>query len=327
MKVLVVYKHENRSFILNDIEALKKHFDVTSFHFKFSRILSLRHELKKCDIVFIWFCSYHAFITALLTKKPIVVVTGGYDVAGEKALKYGLMLNPVYKRMVRYVLMKAKKILAVSEFNDKEIQRHLGITEAQVSYNSIDCNKFFPKGEKEDVVLTVGYVKEETWVRKGIVRFVELAVFSEKLKPEPMQFIAVGKISDELREKVERMQRDTPNLLFTGYASDEELLKLYQKAKVYCQLSAYESFGVSLAEAMACECVPVVTGIDAFSEVVGDTGFYVKDNDVANLQDLVKEALKSDKGKQARERIMKLYPPEKREAELVEAVESCCVQC
>ena len=63
---------------------------------------------------------------------------------------------------------------------------------------------------------------------------------------------------------------------FTGFVTDDELLGWYQRAKVYCQLSYYESFGMAAAEAMLCECVPVVTRKGALPEVVGETGFYVE---------------------------------------------------
>lgn len=317
MKILFVYKH-NRSFIENDLNILKKHYDVKPFFFKISKINKLRKELKECDIVFIWFASFHAYITARLTKKPIIVVTGGYDVAGEKDIRYGLMLNPIYKRMVRYVLKKAKKILAVSEFNKKEIEKYLGIKDAKVIYNSVDYNKFKPKGKKENIVLTVGFIKEETWMRKGIAEFVDMAA---QMRYDPIQFIAVGKIEDKLKERTEQLQKEIPNLKFTGFLPDEELLKLYQKAKVYCQLSRYESFGVTPAEAMLCECVPVVADKGALPEVVGDAGFYTNNVDIELTKLQVKKALKSNKGKEARERIKKEFATEYREKELLKALE------
>lgn len=320
MKILFVYKHK-RSFVETDLEILQKHYDVKPFFFKSSKILSLRRELKNCDVVFIWFASFHAYVTARLTRKPIVVVTGGYDVAGEKSINYGLMLHPIYKRMVRYVLKKATKILAVSEFNKKEIEKHLGMTDVEVIYNSIDYNKFKPKGKKEDIILTVGFVKKETWIRKGISEFIEVAqLFS--LKDEPGRFVIVGKINDFMAENVAKIKSETPNLKFTGFVSDEELLKWYQKAKVYCQLSRYESFGIAPGEAMLCECVPVVADNGALPEVVGDAGFYANHVDTEYTKHFVMEALKSKKGKKARERIKKLFPPEYRERELKRVIDS-----
>ena len=106
------------------------------------------------------------------------------------------------------------------------------------------------------------------------------------------------------------------------------LLQYYQKAKVYCQLSTQESFGVALAEAMACGCVPVVTRKYSLPEVVGDTGFYVPYNDPETTAEAIKKALRSDKGAKARERVKKKFSEEQREKrllqEIIEIIKSRC---
>lgn len=61
------------------------------------------------------------------------------------------------------------------------------------------------------------------------------------------------------RGREELQFRSTENVLLSGYVSQDELVGLYQKANIYCPHSYRESFGLSLAEAMACGCVPVVT--------------------------------------------------------------------
>ncbi|GAG16008.1 unnamed protein product, partial [marine sediment metagenome] len=130
--VLYVYKH-NRSFVKRDLEMLKKHFKVKSYYFSYKTFFKLPWLIYNSDVVFIWFVSDHTlfstFFAKLLSKK-IVVVTGGYDVAGEEGINYGLMLNPILKKMVKYVLKRSDKILAVSEFNKREIEKYLGITSA-----------------------------------------------------------------------------------------------------------------------------------------------------------------------------------------------------
>jgi len=314
MKVLFIYRHK-RTFVEKDIELLKKHYDVVPFFFSFSKLLQLRRELKKCDVVFIWFASFHAYITAKMTKKPMIVVTGGYDVAGERSIRYGLMLNPVYRHMVKYVLKKAKKILAVSEFNKGEIEKYLGINNAEVIYNVIDHNKFIPGSKKQKIILTVGFIKDETWVRKGIDTFVEAAQLFN-LHEIPGRFVVVGKIADSMKERVKHVEKNTPNITFTGFIPDEELLKWYQKAKVYCQLSIYESFGVAPSEAMACGCVPVVSNRGALPEVVGDVGFYVDLQHLCITEQAILNALKSRRCKKARKRVIDNFSDEHRERKL-----------
>ena len=76
-----------------------------------------------------------------------------------------------------------------------------------------------------------------------------------------------------------------------------------------------------MAEGMLCGCVPVVTDRGAIPEVVGDTGFYVPYGDPEATAEAIKEALNSNKGKQARERIKKMFPIERRERELISEIE------
>ena len=129
-----------------------------------------------------------------------------------------------------------------------------------------------------------------------------------------MKFVLVGKVLDDSIEYLKKLA--SGNVEFVG---DEKLLDYYQKAKVYVQVSAHEGFGVALAEAMACECIPVVTNRGAIPEVVGDVGYYVPYGDPKATAEAVKKALESDqsKGKMARERIKKYFSIERREKELV----------
>ena len=100
----------------------------------------------------------------------------------------------------------------------------------------------------------------------------------------------------------------------------------YQQARVYAQLSAHEGFGMALAEAMACECVPVVTTRGSIPEVVGDTGVYVEVEDPIAAGKAIKRVIKDSNsellGKQARQRIIDLFPISKRKNKLRTIIEA-----
>ena len=285
IKVLYVYKH-NRSFVKRDLEMLSKHFDVRPLFFNFFSFLLLPFSVYWSDVVFIWFASYHAFFSTLWGKllgKKMVVVTGGYDVAAAPQIDYGLMRSSWIGYMVKFVLRHADMILAVSEFNREEIYIHTDIKEVKVVYNSIDHQKFRPAGEKEDIIITVGFISTDNMKRKGLETFVRAAKYLPNAR-----FILIGKAEDNSIEYLNSIA--TPNIEFTGFVTDEELLEWYQRAKVYCQLSYYESFGMAVAEAMLCECVPVVTRKGALPEVVGETGFYVEYGDEKATENAKKKA-------------------------------------
>lgn len=317
VSILYVYKHD-RSFVRRDLDMLRNHFKVIPCYFNFINFFRLPILMIRSDIVFIWFASYHAFITTILAKmfsKKVIIVTGGYDVAGEKEINYGLMRNVLLKRMVKYILKNVDKILAVSEFNKKEIEKYLGIKDAEVIYNSVDSKKFTPSGKKEKMVITVGFISRENVKRKGLETFVKAARYIPEAK-----FLVIGRALDDSIEHLKSISSE--NVEFTGFVSDGELLNYYQRAKVYCQLSYYESFGMAPAEAMLCECIPVVTDRGALPEVVGDTGFYVPYGDEKATAKAIKKALEAPEelGKKARERIVKLFSHRMREERLVRTI-------
>ncbi len=62
------------------------------------------------------------------------------------------------------------------------------------------------------------------------------------------------------------------DVLFLGYVSNEELVKLYNTADLYVRFVYFTGFGIPTVEAMACGCPVVVSNADAAPEVVGDAG-------------------------------------------------------
>jgi len=227
-------------------------------------------------------------------------------------INYGALLSPWRRIMAKFVLEHASKVLAVSGSNRKQILQLARPKNLKLVYNCVDVEKFKASCGKENLVITVGAVSDSTIKRKGLDTFVRASAYLPDV-----QFVLIGKYDGSIRclKKIAGS-----NVMFAGYISGESLLRYYSKAKVYCQLSAHESFGVALAEAMSCCCVPVVTRRYALPEVVGDTGFYVPYNDPKSTAEAVRKALKSDKGMKARERIRKYFSIKTREKKLIKEI-------
>ena len=312
------------SFIQIDLDLLKKHFDVKIGHY--TSIWSIPKILRGVmwsDLTFSWFADTHAFWAVLLSKlfrKKSIVVASGYSVANMPEINYGLIISPKSARRVKYVLENADKVLAVSEFNKKEILKYVDNKNIRLIYHGVDYNKFKPQRKKEDkLVITVGNVRNSTLKRKGLETF----VISAKFLPH-IEFVLIGKHLDDSIRHLKSIAAS--NVKFTSFISDEDLLRYYQRAKVYVQVSAHEGFGLSLAEAMLCECIPVVTERGAIPEVAGDTGFFVPYGDPEATAEAVKEALNSNKGKEARKRIKNMFPIEKRDKELKEVINNILIE-
>ena len=291
LRITLVYYLAFSSFIKNDYCLLSRHFEVSKVNVKSAKdLFSLAIAIFKSDLSLVWFAGKHAFPAVLLSKvlgKRSIVIAGGYDVACEPEINYGQFNSGWDENMyAKFALNNADAVLAVSEFIRGEVLRRSNPRRLKVVYNGIDTDRFKPAGEKEDLVITVASGSRNEVKLKGIDAFVKAAAYIPEVK-----FVVIG-----LREEdvTAALSSGIPeNVEFLGHLPQKLLIKHYQRAKVYCQLSYRESFGVALAEAMACECVPVVTDRGALPEVVGDTGYFVHYGDAREIAEKVKEALRS----------------------------------
>jgi glycosyltransferase involved in cell wall biosynthesis len=323
-KILFVRPYSS-PFIQTDLDLLKKHFDVKEVDFVFGKknlIKSLRTisyltiSSIWADIIYIWFIDFHAFCTVKISKifnKKSIVVAMGYCVAKVPEINYGSLCDVKATRQVIYTLDSASQILAGSNSNKFEIENTTKNKNIKLIYLGVDPNKFQPNGQKEPIVITVGHISKTSVRRKGLEIFVRSAAFLPKIN-----FILIGPHLDSSADYLKSIA--TENVSFTGHIIDEDLIKYYQKAKVYVQISAHEGFGLSLAEAMLCECTPVVTSRGSIPELVGETGYYVDYGDVKATANAIQKALNSDIDSAARDRIKSLFSLEQRERELSEYI-------
>jgi glycosyltransferase involved in cell wall biosynthesis len=314
-------------FIKKDYEILKRRFRVKcvvyNYDDKKSLLLLVPRIIKGvlwADLTYSWFGSFHAFFAVLFSKilrKKSIVVAGGYDVAKMTEITYGLMNMRLWRLFPMFSFKYCDRILAVSEYARREINENINVDDEKVVvvHHGFDKNKFFPRKAKENLVITVGQVNSQALYVKGLINFAKTSKFLPDTK-----FYLIGQVEKQSIRRLRRINQH--NLLYKGFVPHEELASLMQRAKVYVQISAHESFGCSVAEAMLCECIPVVTACGALPEVVGDTGYYVPYGDVEATAKITTRALRDGeaKGEKARKRIEKEFPIEKREKRLIEVV-------
>lgn len=220
--------------------------------------------------------------------------------------------------MTIFALKHATRVLVVDPSLKEDVIKNARVDGNNIEYipTGYDPDYWKPKGKKENIVLTVGGVVDTVVKRKGFKTFVKTAKHIPDLK-----FVIVGKHIDSSIDELKDISKT--NVEFTGFISDEELLRWYQRSKVYCQLSRYEGLPNALCEAMLCECVPVGTKNCGIPTAIGNTGFYVPYNDEKETADAISKALKNQNlGKKARNRIKTIFPLTSRETKLLKKINS-----
>ena len=328
MKILFIYPKTSglKSFIEKDAEILASRHEVS--HFAFDRLRcdlrSLTLLMKKNDIVFNWFCGIHALTSNLIAKitgKFSVTVIGGYEVAKVDQINYGQFTQGQHSFITKIGLKLSSLILTVSKYSQKEAIENAKIHKNKVKliYHGFSENVFKRDTtiKKKDLVLTIGNIHKGSAIKKGL----ELFIKSAQYLPE-VQFILVGQDLDGTKKKLEKLC--PPNVTLSGGIWGHNLAKICNEAKVYVQASIHESFGCSVAEAMLCGCLPVVSKRTALPEVVGNVGLYIEKLTPVELAIQIGRGLKIAQKRESEviDRIRSRFPYSVREQKLLQVIES-----
>ena len=249
------------------------------------------------DSILIWFASMHAIPAILLNyifNKPLYIIANGWDVANVPQIRYGAMRVGSRKIIGKWILSRAYKVIADSKSNQYEILNNAKVHPKKVEliYLVVPNITFDYMPKKKNQILTVGEINEETFLRKGLDRFIRIA----KQLPD-VPFIHIGKWSDKSGnpsvKTINYVKKISPtNIQFLGYIKRKELERYYLESKIYLQLSRHETFGVSVVEAIASGCIPVVSNQYALPEIVGKNG-YITDSNIDSTLSIIREILKS----------------------------------
>lgn len=308
-RILLVASHAG-SFVEQDRHLLAELGDVDLLTYRGKRdLLRLIWAALRADILVCWFVLGYATTSVWISRrlrKKTILIAGGWDVAAMPEIGYGAMIESCRIRKTTYALQHATRVLAVSGFARAEtlqwVDRKIGVV-----YNGVDTDFFRPRGPRTKQVVTVAGVADETRFKvKGLD-----VLFSVAARAPDVPFLVVGRNSPDWNRRMKEMA--PPNVRIVGDVNRNQLEQVYRSSWVYAQLSARESFGVALAEAMACGCIPIVSNRGALPEVVGSAGYVVPYGDSDATLVALRNALENRAGGHtARERVQATFSLERR---------------
>ncbi len=180
------------------------------------------------------------------------------------------------RRFYRNRVESVGRFFAVSDYTRDFVMQKWG-RDSETLYPPCPVETYSSvQAPKENIVISVGRIVPE----KRIHLFVELA----RRLPD-YKFLMVGSIGRQTSTYSESLIRNAPDNVSFVLSPLRKERGLLAKAKVYVHCAQNEHFGITIVEAMAAGCVPVVHNSGGPKEIVSDdVGFRWGDLDEAASQ-------------------------------------------
>lgn len=197
----------------------------------------------------------------------------------------------------------------------------LGRKGMRVVYNGISTQRFqFNESARDRVRAELGVSPEEQLIlnvgrlapQKNQVALLKAFAALHDHKPaRRLAIVGKGPLESELRALALRLGLQEDKIQFLGMRTDVDAVM--SAADLFVLSSAWEGFGLVVAEAMACERVVVATDCGGVREVVGNTGFLISSRSDGLLAEAMLRALtmaepeRRELGAKARERVLDMF--------------------
>ncbi len=239
----------NRATNADDLKGIRQIECLTEPSFKIRNVLLNSLIIRKYAKGYerIYSLAEHYNIPAMLSGQPYYsMAIGTYSI-------YPLTI-PFLKNLFVLSLKKAEKVICISSYTEKRLNRKIkGIRNTEVI--NPKCENIFRNLnlKRKNIILTVGAIKE----RKGFEDSIKGIAMS---MAKDFLYLAVGRAHDKnYMSHIQRLasRKGVRMKVMTAVNSDEDLLKIYNKARIFLMPSidngiAFEGYGIVYEEAQAC---------------------------------------------------------------------------
>lgn len=127
---------------------------------------------------------------------------------------------------------------------------------------------------------------------KNLDRLIKVFDIISKQKPE-LKLVLSG--PDSFFWQKLQKENKNPNVYFTGFITDEQLVSLYQNAQMFIMPSLEEGFGLPILEAMACSCPVISSNAGSLPEIGDKAAAYFDPKDENDMYQKIVKVLEDKK--------------------------------
>jgi L-malate glycosyltransferase len=242
-------------------------------------IASLRKIISDFDptVIHVHQANSVAFITTLANrgKKPMVLTTWGSDVL------HLPKRNPFFKWMVRFSLTRAKAITADASIMASAIEKLSGRKDVVLANFGIDFPEQASQKQIKEPLIYSNRMHDSLYRIDHIIRGCQ-----SFLSDNPDWKLVIGGAGPQTENLKQLAQKELKphQVEFVGFIPQAENYAWYRRAHVYVSIPETDGTAISLLEAMAFGCVPVLSDLPANREWIesGSNGIICSTDDLSN---------------------------------------------
>ena len=223
----------------------------------------------------------HYVATFLERKKTILTVLDCGMLQQTTGIKRAILKFFWFTLPVR----KVRYITAISTATKNELLRQVKFSASRIEVIYVCVNELFrptPKPAYQDGA-KVKLLQIGTAPNKNISRL------ADALKGLNVELTIIGKISEELSEKLQKNNIDT--IIKDYKLSDQEILEEYQQTDILAFVSTIEGFGMPIVEANKVGRIVVTSNVSSMPEIAGNAAIFVNPSEVASIRNGFEQAI------------------------------------
>jgi len=267
----ICHPHEMLSYIISAKSFLKKHLKSNMYD------INHTHFIIPTGIVSLWLKRRYGI--------PYIITSHGSDVLGyNKRFK---KLYPFVVKPWKKIIKEAKMVTTPSKFLQNEIKKITKKGKFVVIPNGIDTQKFKPM-KKENKILIVARL----FMNKGVQDILD-ALKKIDIKGWQVDIIGDGPYRKFLEMKTQENGLEKV-VQFHGWIDNksQKMRNFYGHAKIFISASYFESFGLSVLEAISAGCQILVSNIQGHKQIKLNDQYYFDKGDSLTLSKKIKMLIK-----------------------------------
>ena len=232
-------------------------------------------------------------VTPFFFKPKTAVIITVHDLVPLIHLYFSKIRHRVYFRyFVGRQISEADHLIAVSNSTKRDIIHFYDQPSDKITVVPEGVGEEFRpiSSPKEDYVLSVATLEP----RKNFKGLIEAFIQMKQRTKVSTRLLLAGREGWKHSNLFRIPNEYKSDVLFLGYVSSQDLIKLYQRALAFIYPSFYEGFGLPVLEAMACGCPVVASNRASLPEVAGQSCLYVNPERTGEIADALSRILTDD---------------------------------